>query len=132
VNKQLGKRGITRLWFLQVGVILLLTAIAAVITDAVAAKSVLLGGIVYMIPNVYFAFKLFKYQGARAARQIVNSFYKGEALKMILTMVLFALVFATGKVNGLAFFTAYMAMFVTHWFAPWVIEDNKQNRQKSD
>lgn len=99
--------------------------------DIKASASALLGGLVYIIPSAYFAFKLFKYQGARAARQIVNSFYKGEAAKIFLSMLLFTLVFALCRVNPLAFFTSYILLLMTHWISPWIIV-NKQNRPESD
>lgn len=131
VNKQLNKRGITRLWLVQLGVTLILATLCAILFSANAASSALLGGLVCIIPNAYFAIKLFKHQGARAARQIVNSFYKGEALKIILSMFLFALVFVLCRITPAAFFASYILVLMTHWVAPWIIV-NKQNRPKSD
>jgi ATP synthase protein I len=96
-----------------------------------AASSAVLGGMVCVIPNIYFARKLFEYQGARSARQIVNSFYKGEAIKIFLSIVLFTAVFMWIKITPLAFFAAYIMILITHWFAPLVIV-NKQNRPESD
>jgi ATP synthase protein I len=89
-----------------------------------AAISAILGGLVYIIPNAYFASTLFKHQGARAAKQIVNSFYKGEALKMVSSILLFTAVFVLYRVTPFAFFATYITVLMTHWFAPWVI-DNK-------
>jgi ATP synthase protein I len=102
-----------------------------VIFGANAAGSALLGGMVCIIPNAYFARKLFKYQGARSAKQIVNSFYKGEAIKMILSIALFTAVFVYVKITPLAFFASYIMVLMTHWFAPLIIV-NKQNRPESD
>jgi ATP synthase protein I len=131
VNKQLNKRGIKRLWLVQLAITLCLAVLWAVVLGLNAATSALLGGLVYIIPNIYFANKLFKYQGARAAKQIVNSFYKGEALKIILSIVLFTAVFVLCKITPLAFFTSYILVLMTHWFAPCIIV-NKQNRPESD
>lgn len=131
MNKQLNKRGITRLWLAQLGVNVILAGLCAILFGVNAASSALLGGLVCIIPNAYFAIKLFKHQGARAARQIVNSFYKGEALKIILSMFLFALVFLLCRITPAAFFASYILVLMTHWFAPWIIV-NKQNRPKSD
>jgi ATP synthase protein I len=131
VNKQLNKRGIIRLWLVQFAVTLIFAALCAVLFNIKAAISALLGGIVCIIPNACFAYKLFKYQGARAAKQIVDSFYKGEALKIILSVLLFTAVFVLCRITPFAFFASYILVLMTHWFAPWIIV-NKLNRPESD
>ena len=131
MNKQLNKRGIIRLWIIQLATTLCIAGFFLIAYDIKASASALLGGLVYIIPSAYFASKLFKYQGARAARQIVNSFYKGEAAKIFLSMLLFTLVFALCRVTPLAFFTSYILLLMTHWISPWIIV-NKQNRPESD
>ncbi|WP_298624170.1 F0F1 ATP synthase subunit I [uncultured Legionella sp.] len=131
MNKQLNKRGIIRLWLVQLSITIVLAALCAIVFNINAASSALLGGLVCIIPNAYFASKLFKHQGARAAKQIVSSFYKGEAAKIILSICLFTAVFILFKITPLAFFTSYILVLMTHWFAPWIIV-NKQNRPESD
>lgn len=131
VNKQLNRRGIIRLWLAQIAITLIIAAICAILFNANAATSALLGGMVCIIPNAYFASRVFKYQGARAAKQIVNSFYKGEALKIILSIFLFTAVFVLCRITPLAFFASYILVLMTHWFAPWIIV-NKLNRPESD
>lgn len=131
MSKRLNKRGIMRLWLVQLGITLILTVLCAVVFNIRAASSALLGGLVCIIPNAYFASKLFKHQGARAAKQIVSSFYKGEAVKIILSIFLFTAVFIFFKITPLAFFISYILVLMTHWFAPWIIV-NKQNRPESD
>ena len=131
MNKRLNKHGIVRFWIFQLILVFILAALSALKYNANAAISVILGGMVGIIPNALFAVKLFKYQGARAARQIVNSFYKGEALKIVLSIFLFALVFISYKITPLAFFVSYVLVLMTHWFAPWIIVNN-ENRPKSD
>jgi ATP synthase protein I len=130
VNKLLSKRGILRLWRVQISLILIFAALCA-LYSANATASALLGGVVYFIPNAYFASKLFKYQGARSARQIVNNFYKGEAWKIIISVALFTVVFLKFKITAIAFFASYIMVLMTHWFAPLIV-DNKQNRPESD
>lgn len=131
VNKQLNKRGIIRLWLIQLGITLIIAALCALLSNMNAAISALLGGMVCIIPNAYFASTVFKHQGARAAKQIVNSFYKGEALKIILSIFLFTLVFVYCRITPFAFFASYILVLMTHWFAPWIIV-NKLNRPESD
>ncbi len=113
-----GLQGAQRLLICQLSLTVLFAVIAMLLSSATAAMSALLGGVVSMVPTAYFAIKLFRYQGARAARQIVNSFYKGEALKMILTIVLFALVFKFFNIIPLVFFATYIVAQMMFWFAP--------------
>lgn len=127
----MNKRGIVRLWIVQISVVVVITAFCATFFSYNAAISAGLGGLVCIIPNVYFAVKLFQYEGARSAQKIVKAFYKGEAVKIILSIILFTLVFVFCKVTPLAFFTTYIAVQMTHWFTPLIIV-NKQHRQKSD
>ena len=42
------------------------------------AKSVLAGGAVTIIPNIFFALKAFRYAGARSSEKVMESFYSGE------------------------------------------------------
>ncbi len=120
-----------RFWLVQISTTVAFAVFCALFFGAQAASSALLGGVVCIVPNAFFAGKLFKYQGARSAKQIVNSFYKGEALKIALSIILFTLVFVWIKITPLAFFLSYIIILMTHWFAPLIIV-NKQNRPESD
>lgn len=85
----------------------------------VSGYSGLCGGLIAWLPNVYFAFKAFRFSGARAAQAIVRSFYAGEAGKLILTAVLFALAFVGVKpLAPLALFGAFLLIQGVNWFAP--------------
>lgn len=85
----------------------------------VAGYSGLCGGLIAWLPNLYFAHKAFRFSGARAAQAIVRSFYAGEAGKLILTAVLFALTFAGVKpLEPLAVFGVFLLTQLVSWFAP--------------
>ncbi|SDU33497.1 F0F1 ATP synthase subunit I [Halopseudomonas salegens] len=58
----------------------------------VAGYSGLLGGLIALVPNAYFVFRVFRYSGARSTRAIVSEMFSGEAGKLILTAALFVLV----------------------------------------
>ncbi len=94
--------------------------------DLVAAYSILLGGFISIVPNGYFAWKAFRFRGARNTPLIVKSFYAGETGKLIMTGVLFALVFAGIKpLNELAvilsfIFTIAVGLVATGWiYSSW-------------
>jgi ATP synthase protein I len=131
VKNQQGLHGANRLFAWQLGITLLLALIAMVVSGLTAAMSALLGGLVSIVPNAYFARKLFRHQGAQAAKQIVNSFYKGEASKIALSIAMFAVVFKFYTTTPLIFFTVYIVVQMVFWFAP-LIFSTKQNRPESD
>ena len=130
MNKHLSWRGVTRLLAVQLITTLILAVLCLLFLNVNAGVSAAFGGLVCVIPNVYFAKKLFKHQGARAVRQIVTSFYVGEALKIILTMGLFTIILVLLRINPPVFFGSYITVLMTHWFAPWIIS-NKHDKQKS-
>lgn len=80
----------------------------------VAAYSAWLGGLAALLPNMYFTYKAFQYFGARSIGAIVQSFWAGQMGKMILTAVLFALLFLGVKpLNVLAVFIGYILVQMT-------------------
>ncbi|UVJ44043.1 F0F1 ATP synthase subunit I [Pseudomonas sp. LS1212] len=90
---------------------------------AVSGYSGLCGGLIAWLPNVYFAYRAFRFTGARAAQAIVRSFYAGEAGKLILTAVLFALTFAGVKpLAPLAVFGVFLLTQLVSWFAPLLMK----------
>ena len=90
---------------------------------AVSGYSGLCGGLIAWLPNMYFAWKAFRFTGARAAQAIVRSFYAGEAGKLILTAVLFALTFAGVKpLAPLAVFGVFGLTQLVSWFAPLLMK----------
>lgn len=124
-NRQ-GMQGAQRLLLIQFGVAMLIAVISLLISGSTAAFSAIVGGLVCVVPNACFVRKLFKHNGARAARQIVNGFYKGEALKLTLSILLFALVFRFLKINPLVFFVAYIAAQMVFWFAPLIVINKRK------
>ena len=58
-----------------------------------AGYSALLGGFIYVIPNAYFAHRMFRYEGARQASLVVGNMFRAESIKLALTAVFFAAVF---------------------------------------
>ena len=127
MKNQQGMRGARRLLLIQLGVTVLIAVMTGLICDGNAALSATAGGLVCVIPNAYFVNKLFGHHGAHAAKQIVNGFYRGEALKILLSIALFALVFKYLNVKPSAFFVAYIAAQMVFWFAPLIIVNNRSS-----
>ena len=100
---------VVRVLALQALTGLLTAMICGLLFGMVAGYSGLLGGLIALLANVYFAFKAFRYYGARSARAIVQSFWAGEMGKQILAAALFALVFVGVKpLEPAALFAGYM------------------------
>jgi ATP synthase protein I len=103
----------------QLVVILLAAAVLYGWRGPVSGYSGLCGGLIAWLPNLYFAHKAFRFSGARAAQSIVRSFYAGEAGKLILTAVLFALTFVVVKpLEAPVLFGVFVLALSVGWFAP--------------
>ncbi len=112
------RRGARNVLLLQLIVAVCLAGFWLLGKGGLAAQSALLGGGVHILPSWVFAQKMFRYAGAQQAQQIVKSFYLGEALKLLLTLLLFALVFIYIKIDPLAFFITFVVIQAVFWLAP--------------
>jgi ATP synthase protein I len=102
--------------YIQTLVILILSVSLYFLGNKIVAFSFLWGGAICIIPNIYFAHKLFAQTGAAAARNIVASFYVSEVIKFIITIILFFIAFKYLNTNKLALFIGYIVAQVTFWF----------------
>jgi len=75
-----------------------------------------LGGIVALLPNIHFAYRMYLASG-KEAKQIVRSFYAAEITKIFLTAALFFFVFHFPGVEFLTLLLGYIAVASVHWFA---------------
>jgi ATP synthase protein I len=111
---------VRRLVFAQLALIISLPMIFY-IKGQVFAYSVLIGTLISFVPNLYFVYRVFKYQGARSARKILQSFYAGESIKLLLTALFFGLAFALIEpLNVLAVFIGFISIQATSWLTPWL------------
>ncbi len=131
VKDKPGVVGVKRLLKTQLLTSALISIVFLLLLGKREGISAMLGGMVAIVPSILFAKKMFRYQGARAARQIVKNFYIGEALKILSTAILFTLVFVLYKIAPLVFFFTYIVVLMNYWFAPLIFA-NKQNRPESD
>jgi len=95
------------------------------------AYSVLLGGVIQVLPNTYFALYAFRYQGAQRASFALRAMSRGETGKFVLTLTGFALTFSLFKsVNVIALFVSYIVMvIVSVVMASKVIAPNKMKNK---
>lgn len=99
-------------------VVVVCTVAIFFIWDKTYAISALIGGFIGIIPNVVFAFKAFRYAGARSAKKVVESFFSGIKIKMVLTAILFSLVFKFLVIQPLPFFSIFCLVMVMPLLQP--------------
>jgi ATP synthase protein I len=90
--------------------------------DTLVAYSALLGGLLAVIPQAWFAHKVFSRQGARAVKQIARASYAAEIGKFFMAVAGFALVFALVRpIVGWAVFAAYGVMLIVQVIGAWYL-----------
>jgi ATP synthase protein I len=103
--------------------------VGLLMVDITAGKSALIGGLICWLPNCYFALRAFRHRGARAARLIIRSFYAGQAGKMVMSAVMFAVTFIYVKpINPLALFAGYVGVQVLNWIVPLIASGMEAKR----
>lgn len=99
------------LWLALVGL-----AVALVPLDKKLGISLAWGISVCLLPAICFAWYSFKYRGGQVAVAVVSGFYRAEAVKFLLTGILFAAAFKrTDQINILIFFTAFIVTQILSW-----------------
>lgn len=86
------------------------------------AKSILAAGLVTIIPNIVFALKAFKYAGAKSSKLVVESFFSGVKLKMVLTALLFVLAFKFLVLLPIPFFSMFCLIMALPLVTPFYIK----------
>jgi len=89
------------------------------------AKSAALGGVIGIIPNILFAYKAFKFAGARASKRVVESMFSGVKLKMALTAFLFVLAFKFVVLIPLPFFGMFCLVMALPLITPFIIKQQR-------
>lgn len=103
-----------RLVYVQTAALLALAPALYWLGEGVLLWSVLAGGAVYIVPHCCFIYCTFKRADRRDIKAMVAWFYFGEAVKFLLTLLLFAACFALLKpVNAPALFLSYIFMLVS-------------------
>ncbi len=75
-----------------------------------------IGGMAAVIPNSYLALKVVQTSN-QDAQKIVNAFYLGEVGKLLLTGLLFYLIFQIPNIELLPLLAGYTAALSVFWFA---------------
>lgn len=83
--------------------------------ELVVAKSAAIGGVLSFVTQMVFAIFMFSHTGYRARNRIVSQFFRGQALKWLLTVFGFAFIFITIKpLSAPALFLGFIVMKISH------------------
>ena len=80
-------------WLIIEMAVLLILSLLWLLESRLAGYSALIGGLIFVIPNAYFAHRAYRYQGARQMHLAVSNIFRAESIKLALTAVFFAAVF---------------------------------------
>lgn len=108
---------VRRILYLQALTILVVSSLTLALTGTQGAKSALFGGLIGFLPNAYFAVKFGRLDPRKNAQQVVRSFYFGETIKLIITALLFVLVFQLPGILFMPLFAGFIAVIMVSWFA---------------
>lgn len=96
-------------------------AVVVIVTyafSASAGEAAMLGSITFIMPQAYLTFRVFQHIGARQAKKIVQSFYRGVVGKFVLTSMMIALILVMHRQINVF---AYFATFGLSWLANTVL-----------
>ncbi len=101
---------------------LLIVIVAAWLIDSswfsgelIVAKSAAIGGVLSFVTQMVFAIFMFSHSGYRARNRIVSQFFRGQALKWLLTVFGFAFIFITIKpLSAPALLLGFIVMKISH------------------
>jgi len=122
-------RPVRKFAYTQAALITVITLIFTLIIYSIcgfeSAKSAALGGVVGIIPNVFFAYKAFKFAGARASKKVVESFFSGVKLKMALMALLLGLSLKFVELSPLPFFSMFCLVMALPIITPFIIKQQR-------
>lgn len=101
----------------------LLVSAGFLVESTEAAISAVLGGALFLLPQLYFVHKAYAHTGARAVRRVLMGFYQGESGKLMLTAAAFALVFKFYEpLNIRALFVTFISTMLLNALWPLIVE----------
>lgn len=83
--------------------------------------SAILGGLAWIIPNIYFVFKVFKNKNNTDASSIAKNFIIGESVKLLLSVILIILIVLLIPITKIAFLSGYIAAIAATFAMPFLI-----------
>jgi ATP synthase protein I len=104
-----------RIVFLQLAGVVVLASLALMIRGITSGFSVLMGGLAYVIPNLIFVWRVFRFVGAQQMTLFVAAFFVGEAMKLFLSAILFLVIVKYLPVSLLSELVGFIGAMVSFW-----------------
>ena len=122
---------VVRVLLLQLGLSVLLALLFWGIGGRISGFSALLGGLICLIPNAYLALRLTLPRSDRGASGLVQAAYIGEIGKIVLTVLLFSLVFSLVRpIDPVALFSGFITTTMATLFG-FLMQDREDTKDKS-
>jgi len=116
-----GKFPLLHFFIGQVGISALI-GILLILISVLHAYSFILGVLAFVIPNMYFVYYAFRFQGAEQAYLIERSFKKGQTGKFSISALIFALIFKmVSPLHAEMVFAGFSSMICLHWFLSYMM-----------
>lgn len=114
------RQAFLKVYLIQSG-LLVAVAAACLIKGPVEAYSALLGGMLYLLPNLYFTWRvLYSKRPAETAQQVVISLYASEIGKMVLAAGLFSATFVLiDPLSPFSLFLTFILLQLSGWMLQW-------------
>ena len=112
---------------IEMAALIVMSLLWWLLVSRLAGYSAFVGGLIFVIPNAYFAHRTYRYQGARQMSLAVSNIFRAESIKLALTAVFFAAVFTLMEpvyVPALLFTFAVMVVMGTA--LRWLIRPRPQ------
>ena len=114
-------------WLIIEMAVLLILSLLWLLESRLAGYSALIGGLIFVIPNAYFAHRAYRYQGARQMHLAVSNIFRAESIKLALTAVFFAAVLTLMEpVHVPALLFTFAVMVVLGTALRWLIRPRPQ------
>jgi ATP synthase protein I len=111
-GQQLAKKGI-----LAQCISSLVLIVAVLVMKPEYTVAVIFGSLSFIIPHSFFAYWSFRYAGATKSKLVVQSFSQGLKIKLVLTVIFFAIAFSQLNAPPFPLMGAYVLAMVSQWFA---------------
>lgn len=109
------RKATTKIVAVQLVITLLAVAACFALANVNAAYSAAVGGGISVIVTASFAIQVFAGLANASAAKIAQRFYVGEAIKIVLTAVLFFIAITGLQVSFLPLFLTYAATLLAYW-----------------
>ncbi len=117
------RRLVGRLAAAQAAVVVLAAAISGAAGGRGPAAASILGGVACLVPQTWFAWRVFRVGPGDPPRAMLAAFYQGEVVKLALVAIVLITIFRAWPQVPLApLVLTFIAVQAVHWFAPLLLE----------